>query len=347
MPVTSHPAFDGHEMVHFAHDPATGLRAIIAVHASTLGPGAGGVRMWNYTSEEAAIRDVLRLSRGMSYKNAMAELPLGGGKAVIIGDARRDKSTALFEAYGRVVHSLGGHYITAEDVGMSVADMQTIATQTPYVSGLPPTGGAAGGDPSPKTAIGIFHGIRAAVRHALKRDDIAGLRVAVQGLGNVGMHLCRHLHEAGAKLIVADIHSEPLQRARDAYDATVVPVEEILSQDVDLLAPCALGGVLNADSIPRIRARIIAGGANNQLLEDADGRRLHERGILYAPDYVINAGGIINVAAEYLKSMDDAAVDGMLAAIGPRLEDIFATAQREDRPANEIADAMARARIGR
>ena len=347
MAVFSHAEFDAHEAVHFVHDTDSGLRAIIALHSTTLGPAAGGCRMWNYADDDAALRDVLRLSRGMSYKNAMADIPLGGGKAVILGDAVSDKSEALFEAFGAAVDHLGGRYITAEDVGISVADMGIVARRTRHVSGLPSSQGDAGGDPSPKTALGIYHGIRAAVAARLKRDDVRGLRVAVQGLGSVGMNLCRLLNAAGARLVVADINSRSVQRAVAAFGAEPVAVESILFQDVEVLSPCALGGVLNAESISRIQAPIVAGGANNQLLSDADGARLHERGILYAPDYVINAGGIINVAAQYLNSMNDAEVDDKLAAIGPRLAEIFAIAQREGRPTNAVADEMARSRIGR
>ncbi len=348
MSVFSHPAFDAHEAVHYVHDAPSGLKAIIAVHSTALGPAAGGCRMWNYASDEAALHDVLRLSRGMSYKNAMADLPLGGGKAVILGDSANDKTPALFHAFGRAVDSLSGQYVTAEDVGISVNDMSLVAQQTRHVSGLPHAGGgAAGGDPSPKTARGVFHGIRAAVGARLERDDLSGLSVAVQGLGSVGYHLCRNLHEAGARLVVADIRPEVVERARQEFGAEVVDVDRILGVEADVLAPCALGGILNADSIARLKVAVVAGGANNQLLRDADGEALRERGILYAPDYVINAGGIINVAAEYLKSMSDAEVDEKVAAIGPRLAEIFEIAQREGRATNVVADEMARARIGR
>ncbi len=348
MSVFSHPAFDAHEGVHFVHDAASGLKAIIAVHSTALGPAAGGCRMWNYASDEAALHDVLRLSRGMSYKNAMADLPLGGGKAVILGDSAADKSPALFHAFGEAINGLGGRYVTAEDVGISVDDMSLVAQRTRHVSGLPQAGGgAAGGDPSPKTARGVYHGIQAAVRARLDREDLAGLKVAVQGLGSVGYHLCRNLHAAGASLIVADIRAEAAERARSEFGAEVVDVDRILRVEADVLAPCALGGILNADSIARLKVAVVAGGANNQLLRDADGAALSERGILYAPDYVINAGGIINVAAEYLNSMSDAQVDEKVAAIGPRLAEIFDIAQREGQPTNVVADAMARERIGR
>lgn len=346
MAVFDHPAFDGHEAVHFAHDADAGLSAIIAIHSTALGPAAGGCRMWNYASADAALNDVLRLARGMSYKNAMADLPLGGGKAVILGDAHHDKSPELFTAFGRAVDSLCGRYITAEDVGITVDDMAIVKRETPYVSGLPPAGGgAAGGDPSPKTARGLYYGIQAAAKARYGRDSLDGMTVAVQGLGSVGMHLCREMHAAGARLIVADIREASVEQARTAFGATLVDPGEIIGADADVLAPCALGGILNAESIPRIRAGIVAGGANNQLQRDEDGQRLHERGILYAPDYVINAGGIINVAAEYLKSMDERGVMDRLRAIGTRLSEIFDVAKREDRPTNVVADELAQARI--
>ncbi len=348
MSVFSHPAFDAHEAVHFVHDAGSGLKAIIAVHSTALGPAAGGSRMWNYASDDAALHDVLRLSRGMSYKNAMADLPLGGGKAVILGDSASDKSPALFAAFGRAVDSLSGQYVTAEDVGISVADMALVAEQTRHVSGLPnAAAGAAGGDPSPKTARGVFHGIEAAVRARLGRENLEGLRVVVQGLGSVGYHLCRNLHAAGAQLIVADIRQASVERVQAEFGAEVVDVDAVLAVPADVLAPCALGGILNAETIPRLQVAIVAGGANNQLLRDADGQALSQRGILYAPDYVINAGGIINVAAQYLASMNDAEVDERVRGIGERLSEIFAIAEREDRPTNEVADEMARARIGR
>lgn len=345
MPFFTSPHFAGHEQVSFFHDAATGLRAIVAMHSTALGPAAGGCRMWAYPDDQAALDDALRLSRGMSYKNAMADLPLGGGKAVIIGDARRDKSDALMEAFGRAVDSLGGCYVTAEDVGITVADMTAAARKTRHISGLAKTDSAAGGDPSPKTARGVFIGLKAAVKAKLGRDDLDGVRVAVQGLGGVGFNLCRDLHSAGATLVVADIHDDRTARAADEFGTEVLGADHILFADVDVLAPCALGAVLNAQSIPRIRAHVVAGGANNQLATDVDGARLMERGILYAPDYVINAGGIINVSAEYLGNRSEAQVDADILRIGDRLSEIFARAAREETPPNVIADAMAEEKI--
>ncbi len=346
-----HAAFDEHEHVHHATDSATGLRCIIAIHSTRLGPAAGGCRMWSYANPGAALTDVLRLARGMSYKNAMAGLPLGGGKAVILGDPARHKSPALFAAFGRVVETLGGRYITAEDVGVTEADMSAIATTTRHVAGLPRASGAgreqtAGGDPSPKTARGILAGIQAALAHATGSDALSGRHVAVQGLGGVGGNLARLLHAAGARLTLADLNGERAQRLAAELDAQVVDGEQILRIEADVFAPCALGGVLNDDSIPALGAPIVAGGANNQLLEDRHGEALAERGVLYAPDYVINAGGIINVCGEYLGQWTEAEVDRRVAAIGDTLGEIFREAKRSGRPTHRVADAMARQRIG-
>jgi leucine dehydrogenase len=340
-------AFDDHERVVFCRDAATGLKAIIAIHSTALGPAAGGCRLWNYSTDDAALHDVLRLSQGMSYKNAMAGLRFGGGKAVIIKTAEFSGSEALYERFGDFVEQLNGSYVTAEDVGMNVAIMETIARRTKYVSGLTPKAGQAGGDPSPKTAFGIFKGIEAAVQFKLGRDDLRGLTVAVQGVGNVGYHLCGYLANAGAKLTVADIEPSRVKKAQDEFGAEVVGLDDILSQEADVLAPCALGAILTAESIAGLRATIVAGGANNQLATGTDGKRLADAGILYAPDYVINGGGIINVACEYYGNVDDAEVMKQVAAIGPRLTGIFEEAQRTGQPTNVIADHMARTIIGR
>ncbi len=345
MPVFESTAFDDHERVVFCNDRASGLRAIIAIHSTALGPAAGGCRMWAYANDDLAIVDALRLSQGMSYKNAMAELPFGGGKAVIIGDPVRNKTQALLEAFGAYVDKLGGDYVTAEDVGMSVADMETVSTQTRYVSGRSQHSGAAGGDPSPKTAYGVFLGIRAATAFRLGSEDLSGVRVAVQGLGNVGRHLCGYLHDAGAKLFVADIHSDRTALVREQFGATAVDVDDILFHDVDVIAPCALGGIFDSESIPRLRASVIAGGANNQLATDEDGERLREREILYAPDYVINAGGIINVAFEYFGKGDDQTVKSRIEQIGPRLTAIFAQARDQRRSTNAVANELAKEKI--
>jgi len=335
-------AFDHHERVVFCHDAATGLRAIIAVHSTALGPAAGGTRLWSYAGDDEALHDVLRLSQGMSYKNAMAGLRFGGGKAVIIRTPDFVGSDALFERFGEFVQQLNGDYVTAEDVGMSVDLMEKVARGTKYVAGLSLKAGKAGGDPSPKTAFGIFKGMEAAVRFRLGRDTLDGLTVAVQGVGHVGYYLCRYLHEAGAALVVADIDAARVQRAVDEFGATAVELEALLMQDVDVVSPCALGAILNAKSIPKLRAGIVAGGANNQLESPQDGQRLHEAGILYAPDYVINGGGIINVASEYYGDASDEEVWERIAEIGPRLAGIFAESAASNRPTNEIADEQAK-----
>ena len=339
--------FDDHELVAFGTDPASGLRAIIAVHSTARGPAAGGCRMWPYAATSDAVTDALRLSRGMSYKNALAGLPLGGGKAVIVADPRVAKSPELFEAYGKFVDSLGGRYITAEDVGTTMADMDHVARVTKYVSGLGRSAGEAGGDPGPKTALGVFLGLKAAVKFRLGRADLEGLSVAVQGLGGVGYHLCRLLAAEGVRLRVADVRSAAAERVRDELDATVVRPESILAEAVDVFAPCALGAILNAHSIPQLRASIVAGAANNQLGDDKDGSALALAGVLYAPDYVINAGGIISVAREYFGGSTDAQVTTEIHGIPARLTEIFERARREQRPTNVIADQMARASIGR
>lgn len=342
MSVFSNSAFDDHERVLFCRDAASGLHAIIAIHSTALGPAAGGCRQWSYASDEDALYDVLRLSRGMSYKNAMAGLRFGGGKAVILKSAEFNGNDALYERFGDFVNSLHGEYVTAEDVGMSVSIMETIARRTKYVSGLPKRDGRAGGDPSPKTSFGIFKGIEAAVKFKLQRDSLDGVTVAVQGVGNVGYYLCGYLAEAGARLVVADIDTARVQRAVDEFNATAVPLDKILFQEVDVVSPCALGAILTEKSIPQLRTSIVAGGANNQLQTDADGRRLAEAGVLYAPDYVINGGGIINVASEYYGDVDEDEVMNRVAAIGPRLANIFKEAADSGRPTNEIADAQAR-----
>lgn len=340
------PDFDDHEAVHFVADAATGLRAIVAVHSTRLGPAAGGCRWWGYADDAAALTDALRLSRGMSYKNAMAGLPMGGGKAVILRAA--PKSDALLEAFGRAVDALGGAYVTAEDVGMSDADMTVIARTTAYVSGLPVGAAAhAGGNPGPSTAQGVFVGMRAAVRHKLGRDDFRGVHVAIQGLGSVGGALAARLAAAGARLTVADIDDARAERLAATLGATRVGVDAIMTVDADVFSPCALGAILDEGAIARLKVAVVAGAANNQLASPADGARLQARGILYAPDYVINAGGIINVVAEYLRQGDAAAVAARIAAIEPRLAAIFAAAAVDGRTTDAVADAEARRLIGR
>jgi leucine dehydrogenase len=337
-----HPSFDAHERVAFHHDAQTGLRAIIAVHSTARGPGAGGCRFWQYRSSEEALTDALRLSRGMSYKNAMAALPLGGGKAVVLLDPKRPKSTEQLQAFGRFVDSLGGRYVTAEDVGASVADMEVVATQTRYVSGLPRTAVDADGNPGPKTALGVFLGIQAAVKFQLGHASLDGLTVAVQGLGGVGYELCRLLAADGAKLRVADIRPAVAQKAVNEFGAQASTPDSILFDAADVVAPCALGAVFHSHTIPRVKATIIAGAANNQLATAEDGARLHAAGILYAPDYVINAGGIISVGREYLGGATAQSIEAEIRQIPNRLTEIFTRSKATNRPASEVADQMAR-----
>ncbi len=345
MTVFNHPEYDHHETIHFVEDRASGLRAIIAVHSTALGPAAGGCRRWRYANDGDALTDVLRLSRGMTYKNAIAGLPFGGGKSVILGSDEAPKSAELFHAFGRAIDSLGGRYITAEDVGIDVADMRLVREATQYVSGLSQGGESAGGDPSPRTALGVVLGIEAAVKRRLERDGLEGVRIGVQGVGHVGFELCKLLCEAKAELFVADVNRENLKRVQAACNVTIVPPTEILYADVDVIAPCALGNILNAQTIPRIRAKVIAGAANNQLSTAADGQRLMSQGILYAPDYVINAGGVISVAREYLGASSEEEVRSEIGRIPERLMQIFSEAEHSGRPTNSIADELARSLV--
>ena len=342
MSVFDHAEFDNHESLHYFFDDKTGLRAIIAVHSTALGPAAGGTRRWVYASDADALTDVLRLSRGMTYKNAVAGLKFGGGKAVILASADTPKSPELFKAYGRCVNELSGRYVTAEDVGCSVDDMRYVGEETRYVSGLPQSGSDAGGDPSPWTALGCIQGIEAAVHSRLGADSLQGIRIAVQGVGHVGLHLCRLLHDAGAELFISDVNNRNLEMTLAEVPATVVAPSQLLFEDVDVLAPCALGNILTSSTIPKIKAKVIAGAANNQLSTPADGLRLAERDILYAPDYVINAGGIISVAGEYYGSSSEDDVRADVGRIKERLEKIFNEARETGRPTNELADDLAR-----
>jgi leucine dehydrogenase len=348
MSVFQQDDFDGHEQVAFFKDDETGLRAIIAVHNTNLGPALGGVRMWPYPSDSEAVRDVLRLSRGMTYKSALAGLPFGGGKSVIIGDPHRDKSDALMRAMGRCVEKLAGRYIAAEDSGTNVDDLQQMATQTEHVAGVVnknTTGGdVRTGDPSPATARGVFVGLEAAVRHKLGRDDLEGVKVAVQGVGNVGLRLVNYLREAGARCWVADLHAERVERVADETGAIPAAAHDIVGLDVDVFAPCALGAVLNSDSIPRLQASVVAGAANNQLQDSTHGATLLREGILYAPDYVINAGGVIDVAFERT-GYDLERVVAKVEGIASSLREIFERSDHEQRPTSEVADDVARERF--
>ena len=340
MPLFDREEYNDHEQVVFCRDAETGLHAIIAIHNTNLGPSLGGCRIWPFRTEDEALTDVLRLSRGMTYKAAVAGLPLGGGKAVIIADSKTQKTEAMMKAFGRHVDHLGRRYITAEDVGSSVADMDAIKTVTDHVVGV--TGGA--GDPSNSTAHGVFIGLKAAVRHKLGRDDVDGLHVAVQGIGHVGWYLCEYLHEAGARLTVTDINQDALKKAEATFGATVVAPDDIYDVEADVFAPCALGAVVNDVTLPRLNVPVIAGSANNVLGDERHGIELRRRGILYAPDYVINAGGLIDVARFAVGfGMDEARQK--LDRIDDTLLEIFHRADDLDTPTGEIADRLAEERF--
>jgi leucine dehydrogenase len=341
------PDFDVHEDVHFVTNEECGLKAIIAVHSTHLGPAAGGARFWHYAKDEEALVDALRLSRGMSYKNAMAGLPLGGGKSVLLAAEDRSKSSDMLHAFGKAVDHLGGRYVTAEDVGMSVADMIEVARSTKFVAGLPNSAGDVGGDPGPHTSLGVFLGIKAAVKRALGKDSLNGLRIAMQGAGSVATGVALHACAEGAKLVIADVDQAKAKKLADATSGTVAAPEEILVTEADVVSPNALGAILDEQSIAALRTPIVAGGANNQLATQQDGRRLQERGILYAPDYVINAGGIINVCTEYLADGDASLVRQRIEGIPTRLEQIWAESQSSGLDPAAVADAMAQRLIGR
>lgn len=339
MNLFSHPEFDNHEQVAFFRDAKTGLKAIVAIHNTNLGPSLGGCRMWPYANDADALTDVLRLSRGMTYKSALAGLPLGGGKCVIIGDPRKDKSEALLQRLGEFIEGLSGAYITAEDSGTSVADMAVIGQRTRFAAGVV-EGAEHGGDPSPSTAYTTFVGLKTAVRQRLGRNDLNGLTVALQGVGNVGYYLARHLHQAGAKLIVTDIVQANLQRAVDEFGARVVAPELVFGVDADVFAPCAMGGVINEHTLPQLKCAVIAGAANNQLATPDFGELLLRKEILYTPDYVLNAGGIIDIA--YQRSGEGAeALQQHLDSIGLRLVQIFERAAAQGLPPHVVADQLA------
>jgi leucine dehydrogenase len=334
---------EGHESVHFGHDAASGLHVIVAIHSTVLGPGLGGTRFYPYPDEQAALTDVLRLSKGMTYKAACAGLDLGGGKAVIIGDPAVIGTDDLFLAYGRFVEGLGGRYITAEDVGTTVANMEVVATQTLHVSGLAREHGGSG-DPSPATARGVVAAMHAVAERLWGSDELAGRRVAIKGVGKVGMSLAERLANRDVDLIVADIDPLAAEQAATEFGAKVIPVDEIHRIDCDIFAPCALGADLNPATIPELACRAIAGSANNQLLNRSDADALAMRGILYAPDFVVNAGGIINIAAEHGGySPEKAAV--MVDRIHDNVLEIFETADRLGTGTEEAAEQIADARL--
>ena len=341
------PDFDDHELVQFVTDRESGLRALIAVHSTHLGPGAGGVRFWHYPAGSDAVADVLRLSRVMSYKNAMAGLPLGGGKAVILADEARRKTPEMLAAYGRAVEALGGKYVTAEDVGMSVEDLVAISKQTRFIAGLPVGEGEVGGDPGPHTSYGVYLGVKAAAKRALGKDSLAGLHIAIQGAGSVASGLARRAAADGARLSIADIDRERAEALARETGGSVADPDQILFLEADVVSPNALGAILDEESIPQLRAPVVAGGANNQLATPQDGDRVQQRGILYAPDYVINAGGIINVSTEYLKDGDAEVVRSRIEAIPERLNHIWDESIATGRNPARVAGDMARRLIGR
>lgn len=343
MDVFTEMTADGHEEVVFISHPPAGLRAIVGIHSTQLGPALGGTRMWPYASEAAALEDVLRLSKGMTYKAAVAGLNLGGGKAVIIGDPKRDKNEKLFRAFGRHIQGLGGRYITAEDVGICVRDMEWVRMETDFVTGVDEAAGGSG-DPSPVTAVGTFHGILACAKKVWGKASVAGRKAAVQGLGHVGYHLARHLHEAGAELIVTDIDDALVVRVVEEFGAKAVLPAEIYCANADIFAPCALGAVVNDETIPMFRFAIIAGAANNQLRSERHGEILRSKGILYAPDYVINAGGLISVASE-LTGDSRERVLARARGIGDTLLSVFEIAEKENIATHVASNHLAEKRI--
>ncbi|SFA72126.1 leucine dehydrogenase [Lentibacillus halodurans] len=332
-----------YEQLVFCQDENSGLKAIIAIHDTTLGPALGGTRMWTYNSEADAIEDVLRLAKGMTYKNAAAGLNLGGGKTVIIGDPKKDKSPEMFRAFGRYIQSLNGRYITAEDVGTTVQDMDLIHMETDFVTGVSPESGSSG-NPSPVTAYGVYKGMKAAAMEAYGDASLEGKTVAVQGIGNVAFALCEYLHEEGAHLIVTDIHEEAVKHAVDTFGAKAVDPDDIYSADCDIYAPCALGATINDETIPQLKAKVIAGSANNQLKTTDHGDMIHEMGIVYAPDYVINSGGVINVADE-LNGYNQTRAMKKVETIYDNLMQVFEISKRDQIPTYAAADRLAEERI--
>ncbi len=333
----------GYEQLALFTDPAAGLKAIVAIHDTTLGPACGGVRIWPYDTEAAALQDALRLSRAMTYKSATADLPLGGGKGVIIADPHQQKSEALLRAYGRAVDALGGRYLTTTDVGSTGRDLEYVRQETEYVVGLPLSRGGSG-DTSIMTGLGIYMGMKACAREVWGSDSLRGRKVALQGFGKVAFHTAHHLLKEDAQIVATDVYPAALDKARDLGIKTVAS-EEIYDVPSDIFSPCALGGTLNADTIPRLTGRIVAGGANNQLLTAADGAELHRRGILYAPDYVINAGGVINVSAEVGMAYNPEVAREKTERIYEIMERVIATAREEEIPTAQAADRLAEQRL--
>ncbi len=348
MSVWQSSEFDNHEQVCFFSDQETGLRAIVAIHSTALGPAAGGTRFQSYATEEMAIDDALRLSRAMSYKSALAGLPVGGGKAVIIGDPKELKTEKLLKAFGRFIDRIGNVFAAGEDIGISVADVETMQLVTPFVAGT----SKGAGDPSIHTAAGVLHGLQAVAEFRFGRSDLRGMRIAIQGLGSVGWRVARHLHDQGSELIVADIDDAKVHEARSEFGALAMATNEIHAADVDILCPCALGGIINSQTVPHIKASAVAGAANNQLASADAGRMLHRRGVLFAPDYVVNAGGIIS-GLEAIQAMpgrraaDVAPLSARLTRIKGRLLEIFVRSRDEMQPPEVIALRMAQELIDR
>jgi leucine dehydrogenase len=340
-------AHPGYERVVRAEDPESGLQSVVAVHDTSLGPALGGLRMWPYRSWDEATFDVLRLAKGMTYKSAVADTGLGGGKGVILGNPKTAKSEALFRAMGRFIDHLGGTYITAEDVGTSVEDMVVVRRETRWVTGLPRSMGSSG-DPSPWTAVGTFLGIRACLEEVFGDDRCERRTVAIQGVGHVGMHLAEHLHRAGARLFVSDVSAERAREAAQRFDATVVDPNAVLEVPCDVFAPCALGAVVNDETLRRLQTKIVAGAANNVLLREEHGDRLREMGILYAPDYVINAGGIINVSIEVEpEGYDEARSKKKVENIYAALKTVFRIARERNVSTNRASNFLAEERLAR
>ena len=340
MEITEKITDTNHEQVLIGRDDASGYHGIIAIHSTALGPAVGGTRFWNYDSEDEALTDALRLSQGMTYKNALAGLPFGGGKSIIIGNSATRKTPALLRAHGRFVETLKGRYITAEDVGTSPADMEIIRLETEHVGGLI----GRSGDPSPFTALGVFRAIQAANNFLWRTDELEGLTVAIQGCGNVGYNLAKGLHESGVRLIVTDVNSDNLSRVVEEFAAETVAPDEIFSVQADVFAPCALGGVLNDQTIPELKVQIVAGAANNQLLEERHGAMLRQRSIVYAPDYVANAGGVLNGCIELLNWTPEHAM-AKVTGIYDTVLRILKSAEAEGITTNEAADRLAEDRL--
>jgi leucine dehydrogenase len=330
----------GHERVLFGRDAASGYRGIIAIHSTVLGPAVGGTRLWNYASEDEALADALRLSRGMTYKTALPALPLGGGKSVIIANSSLLNREAIFHAHGRFVETLRGRYVTAEDVGTSPSDMETVRRETNHVAGLLDRSG----DPTPTTARGVFRAIQASAKYLWSSDHLSGITVAIQGCGHVGYHLAKKLNEAGAKLIVSDVDNDKVARVVEEFKASAVQPDDIFGVSADIFAPCALGGVINHRTIPQLRVRIVAGAANNQLLEDRHGEMLKERGILYAPDYAANAGGVFNGCTELL-GWDPERAAKKVDEIYETILTICETAEAQGISTNKAADRIVENRL--